>query len=182
MGAAAMPAAIGLTAAGGAYSAYQANEAGKASGSYYSYLAETARTNAKLALASGKSATEQIGYQEKEQDRQLQEGIRSTVGAQKAALVTGAGIGSKTGEQVVKDTLNKGNLDEMALRYNAALRTKNAKIGAESNAFNFDNQAFGNEMAGSNARAIGRTNATSSILATGGSVASMWYRSSPFGY
>lgn len=177
MGAAALPAVVGAQAAGGAFSAYAQGQAGGAASKYYSYLASTSRTNADLAEKAGQSQVKEIGAQTMEEDRRLGERVRSTVGAQQTAFSAGGvGATSKTAEQIVSDTMTKGNIDEMALRYNAAIKTKNALVGADSRAMNERGQAAGYDIAGFNAVNAARLNQTSTILGTGGSVASNWYR------
>lgn len=180
MGAAAL-ATVGITAAGGIMSANAQGAAGRMQASYYSYLANNANLNAGLAKAYGESQAKTIGAANMRSDVLLGEKERATVGAQKAALAAGgAGASSKTAEQLIADTANKGNLDEQALNLNAALKTKAAITGADMAAFNDVTQAQGYDQAGLNAGAAGKMNRASTILGTGGQVANIWYRS-PWG-
>jgi hypothetical protein len=133
-----------------------AEDAGNRENAYYKYLAGTSRLNIGLVEAQAKSDSEQVGAQQMDEVRAINERGRETVGAQKAALVSGAGVGSKTAEQIVSDTVSKTNLDEMALRYNADVKIKNIRIGAKGEAFNLENQAQGYEMAGRNAEVAGQ--------------------------
>lgn len=171
MGAAAIP----LIVAGGAYSAYQQGQAGKAQASYYSYLGKTAQANAGIAIAKGEATRRAIGAQEFDEQQRLSRGIRQTVANQKAAMVNGVGATSRSAQDIVSDTLTKGNLDEMALRYNADLRARNAMIGADAEAFNYESQAGGYSVAGKNAIAGAKAGQISTLLGTAGSVASNWY-------
>ena len=148
--------------------------AGQDSKNYYSYLAGTARNNAALERATGESNVREIGAQEMQQVKGVNEQGRDVVGAQKVALASGgAGVGSKTAEQLVSDTMTKTNLDEMALRYNADVKMKNARLRAEGAAMNDESQAVGYKMAGRNAAKAGNLNAFSSLLSTAGNVAYM---------
>lgn len=169
-------AAAGVAGAGGLFSAYEAGQAGKAQAGYYSYLANTSKINAGLALATGEERTKEIGAQEFQQVQGLQRKISQTIGAEKAAVVTGAGAGSRTAQDIVNDTMEKGNLDEMAVRYNAAIATKDVQIGARSQAMNYNLQAGGYNIAGGNAAAASRLNQVSSLLGGASSVSNIWER------
>lgn len=157
-----MVAGMGMNIYGGMQQASAEREAGRAAedagnreNAYYKYLAGTSRQNIGLVEAQAKSDSYGVGTQEMAEVGAINERGRATVGAQKAALVSGAGVGSKTGEQLVSDTVNKTNLDEMALRYNADVKMKNIRVGAELDKFNLENQAQGYEMAGRNAQISG---------------------------
>lgn len=173
MGAAAIPA--GMAVAGGAYSAYSEGEAGKANASYYNYLSSTAKINAGLAEAEGTSEKKQLASQEANEQVDLTNRINSTVGTQKAAVVNGVGASSRSAQDIISDTLNKGNLDEMALRLNTDNRIKNADITAKSAAMNFGTQAAGFNIAGTNAIGAAKGQQIGSLLQAGGSVANSWY-------
>lgn len=177
MGAAALPLAVGTQAAGGLYSSYMAGEAGKTQRGYYNYLADTARTNAGLAKASATANLNALGYQESQEQRALTNKLRTVEGAQVAAEAAGgAGASSKTAEQIASDTANKGSLDEQALRYNAALKAKAISTGADSAAFNYESQARGYNLAGSNAMTSARNSQFASILSSGAGIASSFQK------
>jgi hypothetical protein len=180
MGAAAIPAA--LTVGGGLLEYEAQGQAGKNSSAYYDYLARNAKTNAGLATASAKANVEELGTQEEMEMSRLGKNVRGAIGSQKAALVTGAGLGSKTAEQIINDTLQKGNLDEAAIRYNSAMKQKNAMLSGKAAAFNFESEAGSYSLAGRNALNASKINQLSSILGTGRSVASMWYKMPNYGY
>ena len=171
MGAAAIP----LMAAGGLASAEGAINSGNAEKNYYSYLAGTANQNAALSLAAGESEARTVGAEEFQQERSLNNQGRAVAGAQRVALASGgAGVGSKTAEQLSADTSSKMALDEQALRYNADVKMKNVLIRGQMGAINDENAAAGYGMAGNNAVSTARTNAFSTILGTGGQVAKYW--------
>ena len=149
---------------------------GKASQNYYNYLASTSMTNAKLAIAGGESDVNTIGAEENSQVKGLHTQERDVIGAQKSALASGgAGVGSKTAEAIVSDTENKVNLDEQALRYNADVKIKNARLSAATSAFNSTSQAAGYKLAGSNARRTSVIQAENSLLTGAGQVAKFNY-------
>jgi len=164
----------GASLAGGLLSAYGANQSGKSESKYYNYLAGLSEQNAKLSEAKGESDIHAVGAQEFQGVKDIHTKERETIGSQKASLVSGAGVGSKTAEQIVSDTETKTNLDEMALRYNADTEMKNIKIGADTEAFNYRTQAAGYKVAGKNAKAASKLQAMSSILGGGTSAANTW--------
>lgn len=167
--------AIALMAVSGVMQANSDLQEGKDQKNYYSHLAGTSRINAYLARASGEAESRTVGEQAAQQVGQLHEQGRDVVGSQKVALSAGgAGVGSKTGEQLVSDTLTKVNLDEMAIRYNADLKMKNLRLQAESTALNEESKATGYEMAGKNAKRSAKWNAFSTVLGSGSQIASKW--------
>ena len=170
-------AGIILQAAGAASSAQSQLQEGKDAKNYYSYLAGTSKINADLARAAGVAESQTVGADENQQVKQINEQGRAVVGAQKVALASGgAGVGSKTAEQLVSDTANKVTLDEMALRYTADLKMKNIKLRADTEAFNDENQAEGYKMAGNQARRASKSAAWNTILGAGSSIAANWKR------
>lgn len=168
-----VPALIAVAGAG--YSAYAQGQAGKAQSNYYNYLSDTAKLNAGLATSEAQEERRQIGTQEAKEQVGLTNRISATVGAQKASVVTGVGGSSRSAQDIIGDTLNKGNLDEMALRLNADIRTKNSDINAQSSIMNFGTQGAGYRMAGKNAIDASRMNQASSLLQGANSVASSYY-------
>ncbi len=178
MGAAALPLMVG----GGAASAYLTGQQGKVQQSYYNYLSDTAKTNAGLAGAVADSNLKALGYQESQDMRHIGDKIRATGAAQVAAEAAGgAGASSKTAEQIASDTANKGNLDEMALRYNAALKAKAIRTGASMTSFNYLNEAAGDELSGRNARTSANNSMATSILGSGSLIASSFARFPNYG-
>jgi len=185
MGAASTPAAggggsnwmvpAGMALSGAAFSGIQQIQAGKAQAGYYSYLADTAGVNAGLAKAQAAGTVKQIGVEEGQQEQTLQRRVAETIGQQKVALANGVGVGSRSAQDIISDTLTKGQLDEMALRMNAQMKTKNAVIQGEMGAMNYGAQAAGYGIAGKNAVAASRMGAFSSLIGGAGSVANSWY-------
>jgi hypothetical protein len=159
---------VGAVLAGGALGAAGSLAEGKSSSNYYNSLATIYGENAKLARAGGQSQINSLGTEQMAQVSALHEKERATIGAQKSALVSGAGIGSKTGEQLISDTESKINLDDMALRYNYDTKMKNINLGAETQAFNYETQALGAKMSASVAKKKGQIGAVTTILGAAG--------------
>jgi len=165
----------GMSLAGGISSAFEQYQSGKAQSSYYNYLSDTAKINEGLSSSEALSQREEIGAEENQKQIALTNRVNETVGAQKAAMVSGVGASSRSAQDIIGDTLNKGDLDEMALRLNADMAGKNAEISARAGAMNYGAQASGYQIAGINARGISTANQTSSLLGSAGSVANSWY-------
>jgi hypothetical protein len=177
VGAAALPIAVGAQVGGGLFSAYQQTQQGKIQQGYYDYLASGARANAGLAEAGITANREAIGTAEADAQRRLTNNVNATMASQKAALAAGgAGVGSRTGQDLIANTENQGNLDEQALRLNADMKAKAATVSGETAAFGYETQAAGDELTGSNIRSASNIQAESTILGTAGSVASSWYK------
>lgn len=167
MGAAAIPIAIGAQVVGGIQGAKSELAAGKDTKNYYDYLSATSRSNAALTRAGAQVESEQVGEQAKQGVTQIHEQGRETQGSQKVALASGgAGVGSKTAEQITSDTLTKVDKDEQALRYNADVKMKNIRLAGEIQALNEENQADAYSLAGKNANRASKTKAFSSLLST----------------
>lgn len=179
MGAAALPAGVAI--AGGALSAEEEGAAGGAQANYYNYLASTAKINAGLATTEGTAEKAQIGSEENQEQIGLTNKIAATVGAQKASVVNGVGASSRSAQDIIGDTLDKGNLDEMALRLNAFNRSKNADVTAQTGAMNFNAQAAGAGISGINAVGAAKVAQTNSLLGAAGSVANSYYMGSIYG-
>lgn len=176
MGAAA--AAGGLSAAGGIYSAVAQGQAGRAQEGYYSYLADTARTNAGLSEKISQAERQNLGRAAGAAQLSLRKRIDATIGAQRAAVVNGVGSGSRSAQKIIKDTINEGNLDEMALRLNIDTRSRSAEIAGIMGRSNALSEATGYNMAGRNARTAARYGQVGSLLGAAGKVANSWYMGS----
>ena len=170
-------AALGLSVAGAAYSAYSQQLAGKVSQSYYNYLSSNANANASIAQSGITANRMSIGAAEADSQRRLTNNINATAASQKAALAAGgAGAGSRTAQDIIGNTEMQGNLDEMALRYNADMKAKAATIQGTAQGFGFKTQALGDTLSGSIARSTANAGAASTIIGGAGSVANQWYR------
>jgi hypothetical protein len=178
MGAAStLGASEGISAAGAGVSAISSIQTGKAQSSYYSYLSGIATENAALATAEGKAQAQQLGVEGFYKEGNIARSVNSTIGAQKAALASGAGVSSRTAQSLIDDTLTKGNLETTALNLNTALRTKSALLGAQIQGFNYQAQGVGYGMAGANAMRSANIGAYSTLLGGAGQIANLQYMS-----
>lgn len=173
---AALPATTALQIGGGLYSAGQVGAQGYAQERYFNYLSNTAKTNAGLAESVATSRNKQLNTQALQEESNLAKKTNVVLGAQKAAVSMGAGTGSRTAQDLVKDTFDKSSLDEMAIRYNTAARSKGILDAGAMEAFNYNNQARGYDAAADQTARATRKSQIASILGTGTSVASNWTR------
>ena len=170
------PIAIGMTVAGGIFSAQAQAAAGRAQQGYYNYQAEINRQQAAAALQIGE---QRATLAESEGALESGRALRSAselAGAQKAVLASNnVGGSSVTAQDIYSDTFDKEKLDQIMIRYNADVKAHAAKTGAAYEAFDYENQAKLNQLAGRNARKAGNANAIGTLLGTAGSVANSAY-------
>ena len=166
---------LAIMAAGAVVNTVGQMSSANAEAKYYKYLSATAKQNADLTTAAGAATVKQEGTQEFSEMQQLGEKERGVIGEQKTALATGAGIGSRTAQQLISNTEDKAALDQAALRYNTDVKMKNATMGAAAGAFNYQTQATGYEASAKNVQAAAPWNAASTILGSAASTA--WHLS-----
>lgn len=174
MGAAAIP--MAMMAAGGYVKANMEEAGAESKASYYDYLGGMSSANAELAQARAEGESKQIGEQAFFQNRDISRKISQTVGAQRAALAGGAGASSRTAQDIIGDTIDKGQLDEMAINYNATQAQRNARLAGDVSALNYRSQAAGYRLSGENTRTSAKINRNASLLETATSVAGKWYQ------
>ena len=176
----AAPLILGAMVGGTALSMYGQSQSAKSQSAYYNYLAETSTMNAGITKAAGEANARAAGIEASDQMRRVTTGVRQTIGAQKVAMVGGVGAGSRSAQDIIKDTLDKGNRDEQAINMNAALKAKSIFAGADMQSFNDMNQAGGYDIAGSNVRAALPYQQGSTLLGGAGQVGSSWYMMSRY--
>lgn len=187
-------AAMAATAAAGGYAAYNQNQQGKAQAKMYEYQESLSNENKKLTEQTAKTQSELIQKTSErnihatqgaaaEESKKLSRIISSVSGTQRAA--TGAlRIGGVTAADIIKDTFDKSQLDQAAIRYNADVRSweyaENAKAQVWSVGEEARNRvwAMGEEakqfsVAAKYARRAGRRQAIGTLLSTAASVASI---------
>lgn len=175
MGAAAIPYVI--MGAGTLMSAYSQAKEGEKSSAYYGYLANTAKINADLARSAGEAQSRQIGLEAAYSQRDLAAGVKRTIGAQKAAIaVGGAGLSSRTAEDILMNTMEGANADEAALRFNAASKAYAAVVQAKMKAMDMETQAGGYDIAASNARDAGMLNMWSTLAGGAAGIGEFAYK------
>lgn len=167
--------AIGLQAAGTAVGAYGSYTEGVAQKDYYNALAVNSRRKADSVRLRGDAeshAAQDKGSYESKLARKKESEL---VGSQKVALAANIGAGSVTAADITKDTFDKARLDQLAIKYNADLKSWAAKSKAAMDAYDLEEAARGYERAGKAAKQAGKQNAFNSLLSGSGQVASTWY-------
>ena len=176
----AAPLIVGSMVGGTALSMYGQSQSAKSQSAYYNYLAGTSTMNAGLTKAAGEANARAVGIEASDQMRRVTTGVRQTIGAQKAAIAGGVGLSSRSAQDIIKDTLDKGNRDEQAINMNAALKAKSIFAGADMQSFNDMNQAGGYDISGANVRNALPYSEASTLLGGAGQVGSSWYMMSRY--
>lgn len=179
-------AAIGLTVAGGASSAYSQYQTGAAQNKYYNQMAENSNTEAGYALAEGQQALKAGELQSKLiQDTQAQEGKalktqHAEFNAASRAALAANGVYGVTAQDIETSNISKERLDEMALRYNADVKSWEVGVdaqyknqGKKYSAWQSNIQADQYRYQGKAAAYAGKVGAFTTLLSTAASVAAM---------
>lgn len=169
-------AALGLQAAGGAVGAYGAMESGRAQAAYYGFLGSQNRIQAQMAKATGERQASDIEQAAGYDQEIMARNAAKVMGAQRAAFAANGIAGSVTAQDITNDTLDKAALDREAVRFNADSKANAARLAGANAAFNYQTQSAEDAMAGTNAMSAARWNAAATVLGSGGSLASQWYR------
>jgi hypothetical protein len=193
-------AAVVTTTAAGTYKAYSENQEGKAQQAYYNYLSEQSRIEGQTALDIGNKRSEAALKQGDLQSQSVQD-VASQEGKQlkeqqarfsssQKAIMASQGVTGVTAQDIALDTFNKQRLDELNLRYNADVKSYEAKVGARYGSYqaleeakynNFASQNLAGQysFAGKNARKAGQRQAIGTLLGTAATLA--FTAKNPFG-
>lgn len=181
-----IPVAMAATAAAGGVSAYSQYQQGAAQNRYYKQMAANSEIEAGYALAEGEQALK-VGRQQSKavqdtasyQGKQLKESQAEFSAAQRAIMAAN-GVTGVTAEDISNSTFNKQQLDEMALRYNADVKSWEVNTDAsyknqskKYQAWQSNIQAGQYQYAGKAAKYSGQVGAFTTLLATAASVASI---------
>ena len=172
MGAAALPAALGLQVGGSLLQAQSELDSGRQKEAYYNYLARQSENQANLAEIEGQvnahSIADAAAYTLARQKRDL----RRIEGTQRAALAEKGISGGGTADDIARDTRREASLDEMAIRYNADQKASSILRQASMTAYGLRSQAYGYRDAGHQERSASKKRAFSTLLGGATSVAS----------
>jgi len=164
--------AVGAALTGAAVSAVSSYKQGKAQQKMNQYQADVANQQAVLAqrAADQQSALEQLKAQR--ETKQLHRKYMVLEGIQKAArAASGVGGASVTEGDIATDTFRSKTLDELAIRYNADLKSWDLKQHAGLEKWGLSNQANMYGMAGRYAMQAGQYAAAGSIISGAGQAA-----------
>ena len=172
MGAAAIPAAIGLQVGGSLFAADNARRTAAAQSGYYRTLANQADNSAMLAEVSGERQATNVKDAAAATYAQHLRGSKQLTGAQRAVAGAAGISGSVTAEDIARDTANKMSLDEMAIRFNADSTADEVLRNAGLTAMNLRADAGNYRMSGDEAMIAGKLNSYTSLIGGAASVAS----------
>jgi len=161
---------MGMTAWGGYTQAKAADQAGKAQQAQYNYIAEQNRQAAEAAKKRGEMEDTISQNQGALESKTLSQKAMQVEGAQKAAIGANKIGGSVSALDLTQDTYDKANLDKLAIRFNADSRSWEAKENAKYKAWDFNNQANLNTLAGQQARQAGKIQKRALLINTAGQV------------
>lgn len=166
---------IGTVAAGG-FSMYGQMQAGRATQRRNEYEAQLAERQSELVrrtaeqnktIEQNKAATE---------SKLLAGQTAELMGKQKATIAANKiGGGSVTAADIAADTIQKSEMDQMAIRYGADLASWSIEEEAKGNEWMLKNRARQYRQAGKNAVTAGDIGAISTLLNTATSVADASY-------
>lgn len=187
-------AATATAAAAGGMQAYGQQQAGKAQSKMYQYQASLAqqqaareREYAKEQQKNIESAAEQnitaTQGEAAEQSKRLAREVSVLAGTQKA-MMGALGIGGTTAEDIIGSTFDRARMDEMAIRYNANVRSwqigQEAKrniwtLGEEtkSKSWALEAEAVQYGAAAKNAKRVANIETTATLLKTASQTAGM---------
>lgn len=151
-------------------------EAGRKEQDYYNFLADN---NDRQAVDTLAKADQSVGLTQDQAGRDtqvLRNEVHKIEGTQKSTLAAnGVGLDSATAEDIATDTLDREKMDELAIRYNADMKSWDMLETAKQNAYQLRLQARGYRMGGANARSAGDANSTTTLLGGAGTVAGRGY-------
>lgn len=168
--------ALGVSAATSIIGAFASSRAATAEGesqaAFNRYQAAVANQNAMLAERTAKQNIGIVQMRGAEETKQLQRKYAVLRGKQKVALAaSGIGGASVTAGDIAMDVFRSQKLDEIAIRYNADIRSYNIREGAKIGAFGYRARAGMFDLAAESALRAGKTRARLSILEGAKSVA-----------
>jgi hypothetical protein len=169
------PAAIGMGAQafGGIMSARNYEAQGDMQSNYYKYLAKQKENEAGLTLTTAEKNVTAIQDAATQQKKDWAQGLAKTEGAQRVAMAA-SGVTGVTAEDLIKDTFDRAKMDELAIQYNADMRSWEARQGAQMQALDLRSKANEFSLSATNAKFAGRLNAQASLLGGAGNVANTW--------
>lgn len=151
--------------AAGAFTAYSQIQEGKAQSNYYNYLAQQKEQESEIALQRGERQSELIQDTAKYEGKKFGESAAEFSASQRAALAAN-GVQGVTAADITESSFNKQNLDAQAIRYNADVKSWEARNQANLQSYYAKTEAEGNRFAARNAKAAAKRGAISTVLGT----------------
>jgi len=158
--------AIALTAVSGGVAAYGSYAQGQAGKKMNQYSADVAARQAEIEKRTAETNITLTQTQAAAESKQHARKMLVIEGAQKATEGAMGIASSVTAADIGASTFDTGKLDEMAIRYNADIKSWGIKSGADVREWDLLNQRNQYLMAGRNAAVAGNIAATSTLLST----------------
>ena len=174
--------ALSATAAAGGAKAYGQYQQGIEQQKYYQYLADTSRTQGEYEYRVGIRESELTQDAASFKARLEKRNTAQFASSQRAKLIAnGISLDSVTAADISSDTMSKAQMDQMLIRYNADSKSHSQVTGAQYKRWAGEVSAVGNEQAGRQAKASGKRQAFTTLLATAGTLAAGAATASHFG-
>jgi hypothetical protein len=164
--------AVGATVASGAYSAHSQYAQGLAQKNLYEAQAAQAREQGALAIRESERQSTLVQDTAKEEGRRLKES-QAEFNASSRAAMAAAGVYGGTAEDILSSNISKEQRDEMALRYNADVKSWEAITQGRYSKWASDVESENLEYAGRQAKKSGKRAAIGTLLGTAGQAFSM---------
>lgn len=173
----AIAAVMGLQVAGGLVQGQAAANEGVAKQNYYNWLATNNDAQAKRVVKAGDEEVTGVQNVALQSQVELERQARRLEGRQKTVQAkNGVWGNSRTAQDIAKDTLTQEGRDAAALRYNADVKSWEARTSAAETARALREGAQGYRMGGEMARTTGNINRVTSIIGTATNVGDTWLR------
>jgi hypothetical protein len=158
--------------------------AGAISSGFSSYYGDVASQEEKAAGSVRKQGEQSATLAENaglEKTKLLNRNVAEVEGAQAAGAGANVGGGSVTTADIAKDTFNKSKMDQMAIKYNADIEAWKSTNDANLKAYEMEQEAAGQRLAGTAAKKAGKIGMFNDLLSGAGQVASTWYLNKLYG-
>lgn len=172
--------AMAIQTGGGVFSAISEYQAGAEESRFYKYMASTAERNALLAEKRGEAQVSSIQDVASKEAQQLREEEKALSATQKVAQASSGIIGGVTAQDVTIDTFNKAKMDELMIRFNADVRSREVFDQSTFEAMNLRQQASQFKLSAKQAKQTGLIKARTGLLTTASQVAKTWYTSDKY--
>jgi len=173
-------AVMAIQAGGGAFSAISEYQAGAEGARYYKYMASTAERNAVLAEKRGEAQITSIQDVASIESQQVIEEGKALTATQKVAQASSGIIGGVTAQDVQRDTFDKTKMDELMIRRNADVKSREIFDQSTFEALNLRQKADQFELSAKQSKRGGLIKAGAGLLNTATQVSSTWYASKKY--
>lgn len=174
-------AAMAIQGAGAVSSAAGSYYGGLAQKNYYDYVANQNEKAAGQVRKQGEQAATMAENKGAQDTNLLNRKVAEFEGAQAAGAGANIGGGSVTTADIAKDTFNKAKMDQLSIKYNADIQAWKSTNDAQLKAYELEQEAAGQRLAGKAAKKAGKIGMINDLLSGAGQVASTWYTSKQLG-